>query len=411
MMPAIRQMSATVTLALLLANPGQGAETGPDAALAKAVASGAIPGAAALAAGADGLIFAGAAGKADLESGEPMRPDSIVRIASMTKAVTSVAIMQLVERGELALDTPAQDLLPRLADARVLDGFAADGTPILRAPASPTTIRQLLSHTSGYSYSVWNEDMARYMAEGHGPDMSEGLNALLSMPLSSDPGTRWEYSISTDLLGLVVEAVSGKSLGEYFQEHILGPLSMNDTFFLVPDNKIFRVATGYARSAEGALNPLPFQNGSAERQAGGGGLFSTGEDYLRFLRMLLGGGELDGRRILESQTVELMAQDQTGGLEAGGESRSTEPTMSNDFDFFPETRDSFGLGFLINRAPVPGGRAAGSLAWAGLYNTYFWIDRKSDVCGVVITQVLPFFDPAALNLLDSFEKAIYTEAR
>jgi CubicO group peptidase (beta-lactamase class C family) len=249
------------------------------------------------------------------------------------------------------------------------------------------------------------------MDEGHGPDLTQGMDAMLSIPLSSDPGTRWEYSISTDLLGLVVEAVSGQSLGAYFQEHILTPLSMNDTFFVVPDDKVSRVATGYARSAEGVLTPLPFQNGSRERESGGGGLFSTGEDYLRFLRMLLNGGELDGHRVLESQTVELMAQDQTGGLEAGGESRSTAPTMSNDFNFWPESRDSFGLGFLINREPVPGGRAEGSLAWAGLYNTYFWIDRKSDVCGVVITQILPFFDPAALDLLDSFEKAVYATAR
>ena len=229
----------------------------------------------------------------------------------------------------------------------------------------------------------------------------------MDAPLAFDPGTRWAYGISTDILGILVEAVSKQSLDAYMSEHIFTPLDMLDTGFSVPASKQERVVTAFARSADGSLQAIPQDLSPPAFFAGGGGLFSTARDYSRFLRAILRSGELDGRRILLAATIDLMATNQIGQLEAADGLVTTQPALSNDFSFFPDSRDSFGLGFLINQKAVAGGRSAGSLAWAGLYNTYFWVDRDRDVCGVLMTQQLPFFDSAVVKLLNEFETAIY----
>ena len=248
------------------------------------------------------------------------------------------------------------------------------------------------------------------MASGNGASISDGGDNFIDAPLFFDLGTKWEYGISTDILGVLVEVISGQSLDDYFREHIFTPLRMPDTHFILPEEKLSRLATAYAKSSEGELTPIPYSRPSEDFFSGGGGLWSTAGDYIRFLRALLNEGELDGIRILDAATVDLMAQNHIGDLEAADSVISSAPGLSNDFDLMPESEDKFGLGFLINSEPIPGGRSAGSLAWAGLYNTYFWIDREKDICGVLITQILPFYDADVVGLLNGFETAVYTAA-
>lgn len=337
-----------------------------------------------------------------------MTVDTIARIASMTKAITSVAVMQLVEQGKIELDQPVGDHLPQLQEVEVLEGFDADNKPILRPAKAPVTVRQLLTHTSGYVYEVWNENAARYASSEHGASDDDDF---LDVPLAFDPGAKWEYGISTDILGVLVEVVSGQSLDDYFREHIFEPLDMPDTYFIVPEEKLPRFATAYAKSKQGELTAIPYSRPSGDFFSGGGGLRSTAGDYIRFLRAIMNGGELDGARILATASVDLMTQNHIGDLEAADSVVTFAPKLSNDFDFMPDSVDKFGLGFLINTDPVPGGRSAGSLAWAGLYNSYYWIDREQDICGVVITQILPFYDADVLALFNEFEMAVYAAAR
>lgn len=379
-----------------------------DALLASGVENGRIPGVIAIAATSDGITYEGTAGVRDISSNTKMTVDTIIRIASMTKAITSVAVMQLVEQGEIELDQPVSDYLPRLIEVEVLEGFDADNQPILRPAKTAVTVRQLLTHTSGYVYEIWNEDAARYASLGH--SASDG-DDFLDVPLSFDPGTKWEYGISTDILGVLVEVISGESLDDYFREHVFTPLDMPDTYFIVPEEKLQRLATAYAKSNQGELTPIPYSRPSGDFFSGGGGLRSTAGDYVRFLRVILNGGELDGVRLLTAASVDLMAQNHIGDLEAADSAVSSAPKLSNDFDFMPDSVDKFGLGFLINTDPVPGGRSAGSLAWAGLYNSYYWIDREKDICGVLITQILPFYDADVLALLNEFETAVYAAAK
>jgi len=387
--------------------PGESAETAApiDALLASSVEAGRIPGVIAIAATADEIIYEGAAGFRDIESNTAMTVDTITQIASMTKAITSVAVMQLVEQGKVKLGSPVGDYLPHMKEAEVLEGFDADNNPILRPAKTAVTVHQLLTHTSGFVYEIWNENAARYASSGH----AEGGN-FLEVPLAFDPGTKWEYGISTDILGVLVEVVSEQSLNEYFREHIFNPLAMSDSYYIVPEEKLKRLATAYSKSEQGELTPIPYSRPTGEFFSGGGGLRSTASDYVRFLQVILNGGELDGVRVLSTASVNLMSQNHIGDLEAADSVSSSNPGVSNDFDFMPDSADKFGLGFLINTDPIPGGRPAGSLAWAGLYNSYYWIDTENDICGVLITQILPFFDAEVLALLNEFETAVYAAA-
>lgn len=398
-------LAAICSLACL---PGRSAETASsiDAVLTAGVETGRIPGVIAIAATSDGIFYEGAAGARDMASDTKMTVDTITRIASMTKAVTSVAVMQLVEKGEIGLDRPVGDYLPRLREVSVLEGFDADNQPILRPAESEVTIRQLLTHTSGYVYTMFNANAARLASLKGDNNTADPFG----VPLAFDPGARWEYGISADILGSVVEAVSGQTLDDYFREHIFVPLDMPDSHFIVPEEKLSRLATAYAKSDQGELTPIPYSRPSGGRFGGGGGLLSTAGDYVRFMRAFLNGGELDGARVLSAASVNLMAENHIGDFEAATATVSLVPRISNDWDMLPDSADKFGLGFLINTEPFPGGRAAGSLAWAGIYNSYFWIDRESDICGVIITQILPFFDADVLALSTAFEKAVYAAA-
>ena len=378
-----------------------------DAALRSGTDSGRIPGAVGAAGDSNRVLYAGASGYSNVESKTPMAVDSIGLIASMTKPITSVAAMQQVEQGRIELDGLVADYLPRFADVQVLEGFDARDKPVLRPPASPVTVRQLLTHTAGYVNEIWDSNAVRYARLGYVPSRLQGGAGFLMAPLAFDPGTSWRYSISTDVLGVLVEQVSGLPLDEYFRKHIFDPLEMRDTFFRAPEDRRPRIATVYARRPDGRLQPTPGSRAGNTFLSGGGGLMSTVGDYVRFMRALLRGGELDGHRILESATVETMGRNHIGRIVASGPERTAVPELSNDFGLVPDADNRFGLGFLIFGKDRPGGHSAGTLTWGGLYNTYFWIDRSRDLCGVLLTQVLPFYDTEVLQLYGRFERAVY----
>ena len=380
-----------------------------DAALRRATEAGEIAGAVAMATDARDTIYRGCFGVADLGTGKPLLPDAIFRLASMTKAITSVAAMQLVERGKIGLDAPIATLLPHLAAPMVLDGF--DGPmPRLRPAARPITLRHLLTHTAGFGYDTWNADLKRATDAIGLPARPTNTDELARIPLLFDPGARWNYSIGTDIVGHAIEAASGMAIDTYVATHVTGPLGMPDTTFTLTDAQRARLVAVHQRQEDGSLGAgeRPAGNGPAFL-AGGGMMCSTAGDYTRFLRMLLRGGTLDGARILSAETVADMARNHIGDAEVVP-MRSAIPTMSYDCDLFPGMIVKWGLGFLINTEQGPNGRSPGSLAWAGLVNTYFWLDPTSGVAGLVLTQSLPFADPKALALLGALERGVYGRA-
>ena len=375
--------------------------------LDRAIESGTIAGATAFVGNRAGTISSHAAGVSDPATGAAMMPDTIFQIASMTKAITSVAAMQLVEQGRLTLDGPIETVLPALATPQVVIGFDDAGNAMLRPATRPITLRHLLTHTSGFGYAFMSADMLRAFGPAGPP--APGSIASITSPLLFDPGERWEYGISTDWVGRAVEAASGQSLGDYFADAILKPLGMDDTGFRLSDAQMARRVTLLSRGEGGTFMPFPAEmNGGADAEfdSGGAGLMSSGPDYLRFVRMMLNGGSLDGVTILTPETIAEMSRNQIGQLRAG-KMDTVMPMFSRPYDGFPEMHAGWGLGFLINPETGPNGRAAGSLAWAGIANSYYWIDPASDITGVLMMQFLPFGDPHALALYAAFEKAVY----
>jgi CubicO group peptidase (beta-lactamase class C family) len=387
---------------------GPGALSRVDAALRSAVDAGEVPGVVAMAATDRGLLYEGAFGRRGRGGAEAMTPDTVFRIASMTKAITSIAAMQLVEQGKLALEAPVPDIDPTIGAPRVLEGFDAAGAPRLRPAKRPITLRHLLTHTAGFAYDMWNPALGRYLQSAGLPLRSSGRVASIRMPLLFDPGERWEYGINTDWVGRLVEAASGLPLDVYFRERLFGPLGMVDSGFVTTEAQRARQARLHQREPDGTLVPQPLEPPAiaAEFWSGGGPLYSTGRDYLQLLQMLLHGGQWNGARVLRPETVALMHANHTGDLPAGV-MRTARPEMSNDVDLFPGTRVRWGLGYMLNLDPGPSGRSAGTVSWGGIYNTYYWLDPGRRVAGVILTQILPFADARVLGLYGRFERAIY----
>jgi CubicO group peptidase (beta-lactamase class C family) len=366
-----------------------------------------VPGVVAMAATDEGILYEGAFGTRELGKDAAMTPDTVVWIASMTKAITATAAMQLVERGTLQLDAPAADVVPALARAQVFEGFDASGTPQLRAPKRAITLKHLLTHTAGFSYEMFSADIAKYHEATGTPGIITCENAALTTPLLCDPGERWEYGINIDWVGKIVEAVSGQRLGDYLRHHLFAPLGMHSTSFQLSPAQRARLASMHARGPDEALAVVPFALPQEPQfQMGGGGLYGTGPDYLRFTQMLLQRGTFNGHQVLQPETVHTMAQNHIGDLHCS-ELRSVAPALAHTANFFPGMPQKWGLSFLINTAPTPQGRSPGSLAWAGLANTFFWIDPAQRVTGVFMTQLLPFFDPKAIALFRAYEAAVY----
>jgi len=378
-----------------------------DELLEAAVAAGTVPGVVTVTAGRDGVLHESTAGRLSVDGDTPVGPDTMFRIASMTKAITTVAALQLVEQGRLELDQPVASVAGAFGELQVLDGFEGI-EPRLRAPASQATIRQLMSHTAGLGYRFINEDLTRCQELTGLPDLLTGeKKGLLGMPLASDPGTRWEYGMSVDWLGQVVEAVTGQGLDEVLTEHVLAPLGMIDTSFAPTDEQRARLMPIHARTPDGGLAATELGWPPApEFWPGGHGLYGTAGDYLRFLRALLAGGELDGARILAPETVELMFKPQLGDLALPDIIRTADPELTNDIQALP-VRQTWGLGLQLVLEDLPGMRRAGTGNWAGLCNSYYWIDRASGVTGAIFTQLLPFFDARIVELAGGFEQEVY----
>jgi methyl acetate hydrolase len=378
-----------------------------DRIFSDAVASKAMPGIVAAAATDNGVLYEGAFGKREIGRDAPMTVDTVVWIASMTKAITVTAAMQLVERGKLGLERPASEVVRDLSGAKVLEGFDAAGKPRLRAPKRPITLRHLLTHTAGFAYEIWAPAIIQYQTATGTPGITSCTNAALTTPLLFDPGDRWEYGINIDWVGKMVETVSGQKLDRYFQEHIFDPLGMKDTSFGISPSQRARLASVHQRGVDGTLAPIEFElPQEPEFLMGGGGLYGTARDYLAFCQMILRDGRCKGGQVLRPETVTQMAQNHIGALEVG-RFMTAMPTLSNDIELFPGMSKKWGLSFLINTQPAPTGRSAGSLAWAGLANTYFWIDRAKRVCGVFLSQVFPFYDDTAVDLFVKFETEVY----
>jgi len=371
-----------------------------------------VPGVVAVAANGDGVVYEGAFGKRDLAKGTDMTADSVFWIASMTKALTATAAMQLVEQGKLQLDEPISKVLPQLAAPQVLEGFDDKGQPKLRPAKRPITLRQLLTHTAGFTYDLWDADTAQYVKVANLPGIISCKNAALTTPLAFDPGDRWEYGINIDFAGKAVEAVSGKGLNVYLREHIFQPLGMKDTDFVIGPDQKKRLVTVHSRKADGGLDPIEFGvPQEPEFFMGGGGLYGTARDYLAFLQMLMHGGEFNGARLLRPETVAQMSKNNIGDVNISRVVlKTTAPDSTPDVDMgqlFPGQDIKWGLSFLINPQEGPAGRSGGSLSWAGLANTYFWLDPSKHVAGVIMTQVLPFVDPRVLSLYGKFESGVY----
>jgi CubicO group peptidase (beta-lactamase class C family) len=379
-----------------------------DSLLRRATESGEVPGVAAMVTDHGSTIYEGAFGVRVLGRAAPMTVDTVVWIGSMTKSLTTVAAMQLVEQRKLALDSPASEWAPELADVGVLEGFDAAGRPALRPPCQPITLRHLLTHTAGFGYEFWSPEIVRYQKVKDVPTISSCRNAALRTPLLFDPGRAWQYGIGVDWAGKVVERASRRRLGGYLKEHVLEPLAMNDTGFAITPSMRPRLAKIHQRDGQGALAPTDLElPQEPEFDMGGGGLYSTPDDYLKFIRMMLNRGRGHrGVQVLRPETVESMTRSHIGDLEVRP-LKTAMPEVSNDLDMLPGVPKTFGLGFLINGEPAPTGRSAGSLAGAGLANAHFWIDPAQGLGGVYVTQTLPFADARSLPLCEAFEQAVY----
>lgn len=370
-----------------------------------------VPGVVAMVTDRAGTLYRGAAGRRRLDGAQPMTDDTVFALFSTTKAITATAVLQLVEDGRVDLDAPAERYAPALGAVQVLEGFGDDGAPRLRAPRRAITTRMLLLHTAGFGYDFFNPHYRRLAEEQGQPSVITATRAALQTPLLFDPGEGWEYGTNMDWAGQVVEGASGQPLGTVMAERIFAPLGMADSGFALTPSMQARLAAMHQRDADGTLAPLDdfVLPQEPEVQMGGHGLYSTVPDYMKFIRMWLNDGAGDHGRVLKPETVRMAAADGLG-------ERSIHPlpgvipALSNDAEFFPGMDKGWGLSFMINRADAPTGRPAGSLAWAGLANLYYWIDRKNGLGGFWATQILPFADPASVEGYLAFETAAYRAA-
>ena len=382
---------------------------GVQAILDGGVDDGDVAGATAQIVTAGDVLCSAAAGvrSVDDDAAGSMTTDTVCWIASMSKAVTGAAAMQLVERGELQLDAPASDVLSVLGEVGVLEGFDADGRPQVRPARTPITLRHLLTHTAGFAYELWSDELVHYNQATGTPSIMACELASLTAPALFDPGDQWMYGTSIEHVGRIVEEVSGLRLGEYLHQHILGPLGMVSTAFRISGEMRARKAAIHVRTEDGSFTTFDFEmRQEPEVELGGAGLYGTVEDYSRFLQMILGRGRRDGVQVLRPDTVDRMVVNNMGNLRVVPLPTAM-PGFSGDAEFYPGTEKSWGLTFQINEEPLPTGRPAGGLMWAGLANSYYWIDMENQVAGTYISQQFPFADPRSFRLFEATERAYY----
>jgi methyl acetate hydrolase len=370
--------------------------------------AGGVPGVVAMATDRNENFYEGAAGVRELGKDDAMTLDSVMLIASCTKAITGAAVMQMVEEGLVSLSDPAKKYVPEIAEIQVLEGFSDDGEAILRAPSCDITLNHLMLHTAGFSYEFFSDDLLRYRT-------LKGIPTILSCTFDSfrdvllhDPGEQWSYGSSIEWLGLVVEAVRGKKLGEVMAERIFQQLDITDTAFLMTPSMLERRATIHQRAPDGQLVAVPelMLPQPGEVQLGGAALYSTVGDYLKFIRMILNDGDGPNGRVLKAETVQQMCKNGLGQLKTSPW-QSSLASHANNGDFFPGLSKSWSYTFMVNDEPAPTGRPAGQLSWAGLANNFFWIDRINNIGGMWSTQILPFQDVASYPGFVDFERAVY----
>jgi methyl acetate hydrolase len=379
-----------------------------DDLLERACAEGVVPGVVAMVADRDSVVYEGTAGRLRIGDGAPVAMDTMFRIASMTKALTSVAALQLVERGELALDQTVASVIPDFGRLQLLEGFDGD-EPRLRDLSRQPTIQHLLTHTSGLSYWFSNLDLKKWHDVTGAPTPLTGMRKCLETPFVAEPGECWEYGVNTAWLGLVVEAVAGETLDEYLIRHVFAPLGMADTTFRPTGEQRERLMVVHQRAPDGGLVPTDLElSEDPEIAFGGEGAYATAGDYTRFLRCLLRGGELDGVQILEPDTVALMFTDHLEGVPLPEIMRSAIPELTNDVPSLP-FQQGWGLGLHLLLEDVPAMRKAGTGDWAGLFNSYYWIDPVTGITAAIFTQLLPFFDGRMVEKLLQFEQNVYAQ--
>ncbi len=370
--------------------------------------AGGAPGVVAMATDQTANFYEGAAGVRELGKPEPMTADSVMLLASCTKALAGTALMQLVEEGLVSLDDAAREYAPEIGAIEVLEGFDADGEPRLRKPRSDITLNQLILHTSGFGYDFFSEELLRYRTQREIPSILSCTFASVQDVLLHEPGERWTYGCGIDWVGRVVEALRGKQLGEVLAERVFAPLGMSDIAFQMTASMRARLATIHQRDTDGQLTPQPdiVLPQPPEMDMGGHGLYATLGEYMKFVRMILNDGAGPHGRVLKAETVARMAENGLGALKSGAWI-SCQPALANSGDFFPGLSKSWAYSFQVNDEPAPTGRPAGQLSWAGLANTYYWIDRKNGIGGMWSSQVLPFQDIACYPGYVDFESAVY----
>ena len=381
--------------------PSQGA-TALSTFLKSATDRGDVPGVVVAVVDKNGVLYNEAFGKSSTVKNTPMTKDTIFNMASMTKPITSTAIMILVDEGKLKLDDEVAKYLPKWKDPQVISKFnEADASFETRPAKRQITIRHLLTHTSGIGYGFASPMLTKIMEKTKKSEMDS--------PLLFDPGESWAYGASTRVLGLVVEAVSGQKIDAYLQARILGPLGMNDTSYLVPTTKYSRVVAVNARNASGKFEERPVPATIPATVQGDGGLYGTASDYGLFLRMLLNRGTLNGKRILSEQSAKLMLEPATGTVVVK-EQQSANLSLSRNFPV-GAGKDKWGLGFQLAADKQPNRRSPGSGTWAGIFNTHFFIDPSRELGVVVMMQTLPFYDEASMKVYAGAEEAVYSHVK
>ena len=372
--------------------------------LRTAVDRGDVPGVVAMVVNRDGVLFHDAAGKLNVAGGIDMPKDAIFRIASMTKPVTSVAVMMLVEEGKLKVDDEVSKYLPAFKQRQVLTSVnEATGTFETRPARHPIAIRHLLTHTSGIGYAFSDRRLAIALKK-------TGAVSEAELPLLHEPGEQWTYGASTRVLGDVVEKISGQRIDAFLESRIAKPLGMNDTTFTVPRAKYARVVTAHQKE-NGKTTEDQNPETIPATIRGDGGLFSTASDYGLFVRMLLNEGQLGATRLLSAQTIREMTKNQMGSVVVH-QQPTADPRRSNPFPL-GAGEDTWGFGFQIAapKSRSPNMRSPGSYNWAGIHNTFFWVDPEKQIGVIVLMQVLPFYDDQAIQLLRGVEELVYRHLR
>ncbi|KZM56053.1 MULTISPECIES: serine hydrolase domain-containing protein [Aeribacillus] len=367
--------------------------------------AGGAPGVVAMVTDRDGNIYEGAAGVRDLGKKTPMTTDTVFALFSTTKAITGTALMKLVEEGKVSLDDPVKKYVPEIAEIPVLEGFDKDGQPKLREAKTDVTINMLMLHTAGFGYEFFSHEDRKYREAKGVPSILTSTFDSVKSVLLFEPGERWNYGVNIDWVGKVVEAVSGKRLGEVMAERIFAPLGMSDIGFTLSPSMMERRATIHSRSQDGQLTPKPelILPQSPEMDMGGHGLYASIGEYTKFIRMILN----DGAGVLKPETVAQMSQNGLGELKSGGWI-SSDPTLANDGEFYPGVQKSWSYTFQVNDEPTPTGRPAGQLMWSGLANLFYWIDHKNGIGGYWATQIFPFQDVGSYLGFLEFESAVYS---